>query len=54
MILNGAQQRNLMNLINHGGAGGGNGEVELKIRGKDLVGVINNYNKSNAKITSTL
>lgn len=45
MILNGNQQGRLWNLINHGGANtGGKQEVQFKIAGKDLVGVIKNYN----------
>lgn len=45
MILNGNQQGRLWNLINHGGTNtGGKQQVEFKIAGKDLVGVIKNYN----------
>ena len=43
MILNPAQQRNLLNLAN--GKSGNNGQVEFKIRGADLVGTLNNYNR---------
>ena len=41
MILNGRQQKNLLDMANgKGGAGGG--KVEFKIRGTDLIGVMNN------------
>lgn len=44
MILNNRQQRNLFNLINSNGSVNSSGQVEFKIRGKELVGVLNNYN----------
>lgn len=43
LILNPSQQRNLLNLAN--GKSGSNGQVEFKIRGADLVGTLNNYNR---------
>ena len=52
MILNNRQQRNLFNLLNGnriiGSAGGG--QVEFKIKGKELVGVLANYNNKTAKV----
>ena len=47
MILNNRQQKNLFNLLNGNGSNGSNGkaQVELKIKGKDLKGVVNNYDK---------
>lgn len=52
MILNNRQQRNLFNLLNSNGITGSNGggQVEFKIKGKDLVGVIANYNNKTAKV----
>lgn len=45
MILNKQQQANLFNMINAGKASGGNGgQVQFKIQGKELVGVLSNYN----------
>lgn len=45
MILNNRQQRNLFNLLNGNGTTvGSGGQVEFKIKGKELVGVLNNYN----------
>ena len=41
MILNRTQQKRLSNILD-----GTGGEVNFKIRGKDLVGVINNYSKN--------
>jgi hypothetical protein len=52
MILNGTQQAKLFNMINTGGLYGsdeGTGSVSFKIRGNDLVGVLNNYNRKLAK-----
>lgn len=40
MILNKGQQSNLFRMINNGGVG--NGEVQFKIQGKDLIGVLRN------------
>lgn len=54
MILNGTQQKRLFNLLN--GSGGvtsstlGNGVVDFKIRGKNLVGTLKNTNKRYSKI----
>ena len=52
MILNNRQQRNLFNLLNGNGtlSNGGNGQVEFKIKGKELVGVLNNYNNKTSKV----
>ena len=52
MILNNRQQRNLFNLLNGNGVMGsaGGGQVEFKIRGKELVGVLANYNNKTAKV----
>ena len=51
MILNQRQQSTLFKAIhdgNIGGAGGGIGQVEFKIKGSELVGVVKNYyNKTN-------
>ena len=41
MILNGRQQKNLLDMAN-GKGGVGSGKVEFKIRGTDLIGVMNN------------
>lgn len=52
MILNGTQQAKLFNMINTGGLygnGEGAGSVSFKIRGNDLVGVLNNYNQKLSK-----
>lgn len=49
MILNKAQQNHLFNMINANNSTNGNtfnsGKVEFKIKGKELIGVLNNYNK---------
>ena len=52
MILNNRQQRNLFNLLNENGASGGtaSSKVEFKIKGNELVGVLNNYNKRISKV----
>lgn len=51
MILNNRQQRNLFNLLNgNGTAVGSGGQVEFKIKGKELVGVLANYNNKTAKV----
>ncbi|WP_455667869.1 hypothetical protein [Phocaeicola sp.] len=52
MILNNRQQKNLFNLLNGNGVIGsaGGGQVEFKIRGKELVGVLANYNNKTAKV----
>lgn len=52
MILNNRQQRNLFNLLNGNGVIGsaGGGQVEFKIKGKELVGVLANYNNKIAKV----
>ena len=48
MILNKGQQANLFNLLNNGTTAGAN-QVSFRISGKELVGVINNYNNRLAK-----
>lgn len=52
MILNGSQQKNLFNLLDSGGAlaGSGNGNVEFKISGSSLKGVLRNYDSKMNKI----
>ena len=50
MILNKDQQANLFKLLDSPSAGLGGKEVEFKIRGTELVGVLNNINKKNSKI----
>lgn len=54
MILNGSQQQRLFNMINTGSGSNNsssvNGQVEFKIRGNELVGVLNNYNSKRSKI----
>ena len=51
MILNGRQQRNLFNLLDHGGSPSGSGGlVEFKISGSTLKGVLRNYDNKMSKI----
>ena len=52
MILNHRQQSNLFNLLDKGGSNSklSSGEVEFKISGSSLVGVLRNYNNVNNKI----
>ena len=52
MILNNRQQRNLFNLLNGNGTLTNNtgGNVTFKIQGKELVGVLNNYNNQKSKV----
>ena len=51
MILNNRQQRNLFNLLNNGGSSSvKSANVEFKISGKQLVGVLNNYNNKVSKV----
>lgn len=54
MILNKNQQSNLSNMLvnnnNNVVTGGGGGKVEFKIDGRQLVGVLNNYNKQQNRI----
>lgn len=52
MILNGSQQKNLFDLLDSGGAlaGSGNGNVEFKIAGSALKGVLRNYDSKMNKI----
>lgn len=47
MVLTTQQQKNLFSMLNNGVVGGG-GQVEFTIKGKDLVGVLNNTNKYNS------
>lgn len=51
MILNTQQQARLFKLLDgKESLNGGGGQVEFKIRGTELVGVLNNQNKKNSKI----
>jgi hypothetical protein len=54
MILNSGQQANLFRMINGGGVNGSGsvsgGEVEFKIKGETLVGVLKNTSNRNSKI----
>ncbi len=52
MVLNGSQQRKLFRLLNGNGnlSGNANGTLTVRIKGSDLVGAINNYNKKLNKI----
>lgn len=52
MILNNRQQKNLFNLLNGNGAlsKDKNSNVTFKIQGKELVGVLNNYNNQKSKV----
>lgn len=51
MILNQRQQTNLFNMINSGGLkSSGGGQVEFKIKGRELVGVLNNFNNKTSKV----
>lgn len=45
MILTNMQQRNLFNLLDRGVNGFNSNEVEFKIKGTELVGVLNNYSR---------
>ena len=48
MILNHQQQAQLWNAISSGSVGGG--EVQFRIEGQQLVGVLNNYNSKYRKV----
>lgn len=50
MILNGSQQSNLFNLLDRGAVGGLGGNVNFVIHGKDLHGVLHNYNDKINKV----
>lgn len=51
MILNKLQQRNLFTLLENGSPiSKGNNEVSFKIQGKELVGVLRNYNNKISKV----
>ena len=50
MILNKHQQSNLFNLLDGGATTSGSRQVEFKISGKELVGVLNNYNNKMSKL----
>lgn len=52
MILNGAQQSKLFNMIDRGDSGGNQigGEVVFRIKGKELEGVLANYNHQKKKV----
>ena len=50
-ILNTHQQQHLFELLNNGNLGGANGgNVQFVIKGKDLHGVLNNYNDKMKKV----
>lgn len=49
LVLNKGQQATLFNLLNGKGGLGGNSNVEFKIKGTELVGVLNNYSKKISK-----
>jgi tape measure domain-containing protein len=49
LVLNKGQQATLFNLLNGKGGLGGNGNVEFKIKGTELIGVLNNYSKKISK-----
>lgn len=54
MIMNGSQQKRLFNILDGNAgmisSGGTGGQVEFKIKGTELVGVINNVNKKRSKL----
>ena len=50
MILNQRQQANLFNMINSNGGVSLGGNVEFKIKGRELVGVLNNFNNKTSKV----
>lgn len=52
MILNNRQQKNLFRLLDGGNSvrGGGSGNVEFKIKGQELVGVLKNFNDKTNKL----
>ena len=50
MILNGSQQSNLFNLLDRGAVGGIGGNVNFVIKGKDLHGVLHNYDDKINKV----
>lgn len=52
MILNGTQQARLFRMLNNGSSASGSvsGSVEFKIKGQELVGVLNNYTKKTRRV----
>lgn len=52
MILNGTQQARLFRMLNNGSSASGSvsGSVEFKIKGQELVGVLNNYTKKTGRV----
>lgn len=50
MVLTKAQQSNLFSMLQHGTASNGGGNVTFRIQGKELVGVLNNYNNKTSKV----
>lgn len=50
MVLNRKQQANLFRLLDSGSAVGTSGNVEFKIRGQELVGVMKNFNDKHNKL----
>lgn len=50
MVLTKAQQSNLFSMLQHGTNNIGGGNVTFRIQGKELVGVLNNYNNKTSKV----
>lgn len=50
MVLTKSQQSNLFSMLQHGTNGNGGGNVTFRIQGKELVGVLNNYNNKTSKV----
>ena len=50
MILNGSQQGKLFSMINEGATSSREGKVTFKIKGQELVGVLDNYNSKMGKL----
>lgn len=50
MILTGQQQANLWHMVNNTGVNGTGGQVEFKIKGTELYGVLSNYNNKRGRI----
>lgn len=53
MILNGTQQAKLFRMLNNGSSASGSvsGSVEFKIKGQELIGVLNNYAKKTGRVS---
>lgn len=50
MILNGHQQKRLFNMLNSNGPVSSGGQVEFKIKGQELVGILKNHNTKTSKL----